>query len=181
MVGELDDRRHDAERASHTLSTVASLMRGMHRPDAREHVCKAARDISDAAFAMIMELDGDELATTAQAGSKAPPQRLRVSGEPSGAVVAFTTRERFFVARAAGHPAVSPRLTELLGVVSVVFEPILMDDRCVGLLVVAWRHEVETIDTREGVALGLIGIEAASSCSRPTSSPSWRASRGPTS
>src|SRR6266540_3044045 len=91
----------------------------------RHVICSAACNITRGRFATLMEPDGaGGLVMTANHGLQgAPPIRLEIDGEPSGAAIAFRTAKMFFVDDARTDPRVSERLRKATGAVSIRFEP----------------------------------------------------------
>jgi diguanylate cyclase (GGDEF)-like protein len=75
--------------------------------------------------------------------------------------VAFSSAQPFFVADAVGHPAVSQRYVEELGVVSALWQPVLRNGVSVGVLAVAWDERVEELSERLSSLMSLLAAEAA--------------------
>jgi diguanylate cyclase (GGDEF)-like protein len=73
--------------------------------------------------------------------------------------VAFTSGERFFVPDAAATPAVSRRMREATGAVSVLFEPVRRGDEVAAVLVVAWRRPVGALSERVTLGVSLLANE----------------------
>jgi len=87
--------------------------------------------------------------------------RLPFTGERSGAVIAFSSAQPFFVADAVGHPAVSQRYVEELGVTSALWQPVLRNGVSVGVLAVAWEERIAELSERLSALMGLLASEAA--------------------
>ena len=158
--------RRQAERAAleseQALKIVSEVTRDVAvSDDARESICSGAREVGQADLAMLLEYDGDgQLVMTACSGADPGAVAIKLGGEASGAAVAFTSGQRFFVPDAVDHPAVSQRLREALGIASVVFEPIRDEDRPIGVLVTGWSQPTTTLEGAVGSALSLFALEA---------------------
>jgi diguanylate cyclase (GGDEF)-like protein len=162
LVAEAKRHERAAREQARTLEAVASVMRDLGPgADGRTGVCEAARAVTDAPFATLMEPGvAGELVLTAASGFAFPPTRVRTGIDPSGAAIAFAANERFFVPAAAATPAVSARMLELTGAVSVLFEPICRDGVPVAVLTVGWRQPVPVLDERAGQAIAHLAAEA---------------------
>jgi diguanylate cyclase (GGDEF)-like protein len=130
---------------------------------ARSAICEAAMDVASAKTAILFEPDphGRELVSTLIAGGHNAPIHLPFAGQRSGAVVAFSSAQPFFVADAVGHPAVSQRSVEELGVCSALWQPVLRNGVSIGVLTVAWEHRVDELSERLSALMGLLASEAA--------------------
>ena len=130
---------------------------------ARSAICEAAMDVASSKLAILFEPDahGRELVSTLIAGGHNAPIHLPFAGQRSGAVVAFSSAQPFFVADAVGHPAVSQRYVEELGVSSALWQPVLRNGVPVGVLTVAWEQRVEELSERLSALMGLLAAEAA--------------------
>jgi diguanylate cyclase (GGDEF)-like protein len=144
------------------LRVIARVSRDIgRRGDARTTVCQATHELVECDFAMVLEPDGDgSLVVRAASGEDAP---VRVSIAASGSVCAAVLasgRQRFVGdLRTAGRvDAVS---VERTGAVSALFEPVLLDDRPIGVLVVAWRSRIGEPDGRVRSIATLLAAEAA--------------------
>jgi diguanylate cyclase (GGDEF)-like protein len=144
------------------LRVIAGVSRDIgRRGDARTTVCQATHELVACDFAMVLEPDGDgSLVVRAAWGEDAP---VRVSIGASGSVCASVLasgRQRFVGdLRTAGR--VDAMSVERTGAVSALFEPILLDDRPIGVLVVAWRTRIGEPDGRVRSIATLLAAEAA--------------------
>jgi diguanylate cyclase (GGDEF)-like protein len=144
------------------LRVIARVSRDIgRRGDARTTVCQATRELVGCDFAMVLEPDGDgSLVVRAAWGEDAP---VRVSIAASGSVCAFVLasgRQRFVGdLRTAGR--VDAASVESTGAVSALFEPVLLDERPIGVLVVAWRSRIGEPDGRVRSIATLLAAEAA--------------------
>jgi diguanylate cyclase (GGDEF)-like protein len=160
-VQSLVSRLRDAELSLRMVGRVArDLTTG---PDARESICAAVHEVSHAAFAMLLEPDRRGRLVMTEAAGEAPSDKLviEIGHEPSGAAIAYTSKQRFFVPDAIGHPAVSQRLVKSMLTSSLLFEPVLDRSEAVGVLVVGWRRKVRRLDDRAATVIGLLADEAA--------------------
>jgi diguanylate cyclase (GGDEF)-like protein len=157
-------RRHaDAvEGHQRDLEHVAAVSRRIATSaDARADVCRAACEVTDATFAVLLEPEaGDRLRSTAMAGLDAPPFGSAPASARSAPVLALTTRRSIFV----GDPATSQLISRQLWAehgepACVRFEPVLRGDAAVGVLVLAWAEPVSA--THRTAALGMLAAEAA--------------------
>jgi diguanylate cyclase (GGDEF)-like protein len=64
------------------------------------------------------------------------------------------------VADAASDARVSRRLLEATGAASVLFEPVMLGDECVGVLCVVWRTQVRSLRSSAVEGVGLLAAEA---------------------
>ena len=164
--------RRRAERAAQeseqVLKAVSEVARGVAvSDDARETICTGALEMGRADMAMLLEHDGDgQLVMTARAGFELEQVRIRLGEEASGAAVAFTSGQRFFVPDAASSPAVSQRLRKALGITSVAFEPIRHEDRPIGVLATGWCEPMISLEGPVGSALHLLALEAGAAIER---------------
>ena len=130
---------------------------------ARSAICEAAMDVAASKLAILFEPDptGRELISTLIASGHTGSIRLPFTGERSGAVVAFSSAQPFFVADAVGHPAVSQRYVDELGIASALWQPVLRNGVPIGVLTVAWEERVDELSERLSALMGLLAAEAA--------------------
>ncbi len=147
-----------------SLEAVASVARQAVGGDARTSVCEAARTITGAAVAILMEPDGHgHLVSSSMVGLDRGPARVNLAAAPQlASVQAFTTGEPVFVATAIGNPAVPPGMAGEGGTRSILFQPVVRGLGTVGVLVVAWDRPVAGPSEREAATIALLAIEAGS-------------------
>jgi diguanylate cyclase (GGDEF)-like protein len=131
------------------------------RGDARTTVCHAARELVGCDFAMVLEPDGDgSLVVRAASGEDAPVRVSAAADRTVCATVLVSGRQRFV-----GDLRTAERVDAFsvadTGAVSAVFEPILLDERPIGVLVVAWRTRIGEPDGRVRSITALLAAEAA--------------------
>jgi diguanylate cyclase (GGDEF)-like protein len=153
---ELRRRQEDVLAVSRLAADLAN------QADARSQICEAVLDLTDAAFAMLWELDAEgNLLSTATAGIKLPPDsKIMVGTEPSVAALAVLEKKRHFVGDVAAEPAV-PGVIRDTGARSMVYEPVMRGERTVGVLVAAWDDQVEIESSRDASLILLLASEAA--------------------
>jgi diguanylate cyclase (GGDEF)-like protein len=163
LVAESRARALETEHHAHTLATVAETVRRIGvATDARVDICDAAIVLADADFSVLMEPDGpSHLAITAMRGVEMPYARVMIGGEPSGAVVAYNSGERFFVPDGAATPAVSRRLSDLTGAVSTLYEPVRRGDDVAAVLVLGWRRRIDSLPAPVTTGIALLADEVA--------------------
>jgi diguanylate cyclase (GGDEF)-like protein/PAS domain S-box-containing protein len=167
---DITDRKR-AERQVHEqledLSVVARVARDLasvtDAQAARAAICDAALDVSAAKVAILYEpaADGRELVSTSIVGARLPRIRLPFAGERSGAGVAFTSGQPFFVADLAGHPAVTQNIVLELEVRSALWQPVLRNGVSIGVLTAAWAERVDELSERVTSLMALLAAEAA--------------------
>jgi diguanylate cyclase (GGDEF)-like protein len=147
------------------LSLVANLARQLARlGGARERVCAAIRELARADYVVLIEpADEHGAAVTAVDG-------IALDGDHRQLLTSTHVRaaigegEAAFVSEL--HDA--ERTHGLPGATSVLFEPLLLDGRSVGVLAVVWRERVRQLPEREATFLGMLAAEAAVVIDRET-------------
>jgi diguanylate cyclase (GGDEF)-like protein len=147
------------------LSLVANLARELARlGGARERVCEAIRELSRADYVVLIEPDGAlGAAVTATDGIEPNGEHRRLlASQHVRASLKDGAAEFVSELRDAEHAHGLP------GATSVLFEPLLLDGRSVGVLVVVWRERVRQLPEREATFLGMLAAEAAVVIDRET-------------
>ncbi|MEA2393700.1 MAG: hypothetical protein QOJ82_1591 [Solirubrobacteraceae bacterium] len=148
------------------VARVAAAARGISAArDARSEVCAAACDVSGASFAFLFEPTGEgaELRSTAMAGIVIDPVVIDPDREISATAIAFRGRRPIFIQHAADHPAISRRMWEEHGrPASMLFEPVLRGELCMGVMVVGWPRRMASINAGGPALIALLAAEAAS-------------------
>jgi diguanylate cyclase (GGDEF)-like protein len=147
----------------HDLEAMADLSRTLSASaDARERICAAACELSDAHFAVLLEGQSDgTLASTAGAGLNLSPLTFTPRSGGSWATAAYSSRTELFVSDPAGHPYTNPAVFEPKErPAAVLFEPVCRGDEAVGVLVVGWR-EAPSDPRRTTGLVRLLASEAA--------------------
>ena len=135
--------------------------------DPRSELCAAARLVTGARFAVIVERDGGDYAATAGTVGL-DLQRLRIpAGSPSSATIeAWQSGNRIYVADAALDPRVSARLVDLTGAVSLLFEPVTRDGRRTAVLVVGFSESRARLPEHALYMVELVAAEIAAALDR---------------
>ncbi|MDQ4058833.1 MAG: sensor domain-containing diguanylate cyclase [Actinomycetota bacterium] len=162
LVEKTRKRADDLELQARSMKIVASAMRELPTDsDVRRRICEAVVEIGNADFCILMEPDEERgLVSSAQVGHEMDQIVLSSSDETSGAIHAFRSGDRRFVTDAASDACVPRRLVEATGAASVLFEPVLLGDECVGVLCVAWCTQVRSLKSSAVEGLGLLAAEA---------------------
>ncbi len=158
----VEEELRQSEAKLHAVGRVARELASVN--DVRATICRAAIEVASAASAFLVEPDpgGDDLVVTTVEGVDFPTgARIPLAGSPSCTVTAFTSGSRVFVEDANDNALASPRLAALAGAVSALFEPIVRDGVTLGVLTVAWRRRIESLDDRAVEVVGLLAAEAA--------------------
>jgi diguanylate cyclase (GGDEF)-like protein len=144
------------------LELVAKLMREVGRSaDARGSICRAVCRLTGADYGVLMEPDGaGHLVLAGVHGLQRPPHKLSLA-EPSGCARTFLTGEPWFVSDMTREPAVLQSVTRASGAQSALYEPVVLDDRVVGVLLVAWTRRLRRLEDRAFSVAGLLAAEAA--------------------
>jgi diguanylate cyclase (GGDEF)-like protein len=134
---------------------------------AREVICSAACTITGARFAKLMERSPDgELVMSANHGLQgAPPLRVSLAEEASGAGTAFLSKKPFFVEDARMSDQISQRVVQATGAVSMHFEPVMRNEESVAVLVVGWNREVDG-SGRIAASMRMLAAETAMALER---------------
>jgi diguanylate cyclase (GGDEF)-like protein/PAS domain S-box-containing protein len=166
-ISERTAAQHEVRARAEDMAVVAQVARDLASVTdanaARSAICDAAMDVASSKLAMLFEPEahGRELVSTLIVGGHGPQIRLPFAGERSGAVVAFSSAQPFFVADAVGHPAVAQRYVEEFDVKSALWQPVLRNGVSVGVLAVVWSERVEELSERLSALMGLLASEAA--------------------
>jgi diguanylate cyclase (GGDEF)-like protein len=147
------------------LSLVANLARQLARlGGARERVCEAIRELSRADYVVLIEPDGEHGATVTAVDGVEPGGEYRQLLTSSHVRAGISDGKAAFIAEL--HDA--ERTHGLPGASSVLFEPLLLDGRSVGVLAVVWRERVRQLPERTATFLGMLAAEAAVAIDRET-------------
>ena len=145
---ELQVAQEETRKLVVSMAAVTEATREIARtPDpavAREVICSAACTITGARFAKLMEPtpDGDLVMTANYGLQGAPPLKVSLSAESSGAGTAFLSKKPFFVSDARGEARISQQVVQTTGAVSMHFEPVMRNEETVAVLAVRRRRRV---------------------------------------
>jgi diguanylate cyclase (GGDEF)-like protein len=149
------------------LSLVADLARQLARiGGAREHVCETIKQLAAADSVVLIELSVDHaLSVTASAGETSAAERSRLI-EHQHVAAGLQSGEPQFIGDLHGR---SPSRAEAIAAgPSVLFEPLSLDSRPVGVLVVIWRDRLRHLPERTSTLLSMLAAEAAVAINRET-------------
>jgi diguanylate cyclase (GGDEF)-like protein len=160
--------RERAQHAASVSSTHAALRAatsiahqlGSDR-DVRRQVCAAARDVANASFAALLELDRDgQLGPTAMTDERLV--RLTVSPEDAdcGASHAYRTGERLIVHERADGAHSSRDVMASIGARAAVFEPVRSNGVVLGVLVVMFAEPAGLDDDLALETIAMLAVEA---------------------
>jgi diguanylate cyclase (GGDEF)-like protein len=159
LAGAPLDQRRAA--LAQDLEVVARMMREIGRSgDPRASVCRAVCRLTGADHSVLMEPDGTgHLVLAAAHGLERPPLRISLT-ETSGCARTFLTGEARFVPDLAREPHVLAS-ARAHGSQSALYEPVVLDDRVVGVLLIAWTRRMRRLEDRAFSLAGLLAAEAA--------------------
>jgi diguanylate cyclase (GGDEF)-like protein len=158
------DGGHQKRRAEMAgdLAVFARVSRDIgRRGDARRTVCVATRELLDCDVVLLFEVDGDGgLVARATSGD---PMVLRLDASHGASIAGdvLRSRTRRFVRDIRAVEGRDPVATLRTGAVSVLYEPVLLDDRPVGVLVANWSGRIEAPGERRLAMSALLASEAA--------------------
>ena len=166
---ERESSTRDLQRMSETLREHARGLAALGRVtkalsgsrDARPAVCRAACEVTSSPVAFLLEPSGREFVSTAMVGVDIAPVTIQPRPESEYGSRAFTSRQSYFVADARAHPALAAPLVEATGARSALFEPVLRGDQIAGVLILIWRHAVDSIPDAVADMLSLLAAQAA--------------------
>ena len=136
--------------------------------DPRAELCAAARLVTGASYAVIVErnADGDYVATAGTRGLALSQLRIPARAAVSATVEAWRTGERIYVADVSRDPRVSPRLTKITGSRAVLFEPVTRDGRRTALLAVGFSESRSRLPEHSLYMVELVAAEIAAALDR---------------
>jgi diguanylate cyclase (GGDEF)-like protein len=166
QVSQDETRKLVVSMAAVTEAT-RELARTTDSTAAREILCAAACTITGAHFAKLMEPspDGDLVMTADHGLQGAPPLRIALVEERSGAGAAFVSKKPLFIQDVRGSTDVSQRIIQGTGAVSMQFEPVLRNEKAVAVLVVGWNREVDGTG-RIAASMRMLAAETAMALER---------------
>ena len=170
-AGELMVSQEETRKLVVSMAAVTEATREIARTTdsrvAREVICSAACTITGARFAKLMERDdAGDLVMTANYGLQgAPPLKLSLEDETSGAGTAFISKKPVFVEDARGHAEVSQRVVQATGAVSMHFEPVLRNEQTVAVLAVGWNRKIDGTG-RIAASMRMLAAETAMALER---------------
>ncbi len=163
LVADVRHQAGEARNRERMLEQVAATLRGLFASSKpRADVCEAIRQIGNASLAVLYEPvpKTGALRSSAMAGIELEPIEVAV-GQPCALRDAFVSGQPLLVNdNIAGHLA-SPRTWEAAGrPESLLYQPVLEEDKPVGVLVVGWHGE-KAVDRSRVTIVELLAHEAA--------------------
>ncbi len=156
------ERREETVALAALADVTSRLARGLDDTTVRDQLCHAACRVADAAEAVLFLPDG-EGGVVASGSSADELREVRAApGARSIVLDSYTSAEPRYVgdARAEGWP-----LAVQYGARSVATQPVMLDGRCIGVLMVYWR-DVRALNERRGRLLVLLAHEASTAFAR---------------
>ncbi|WP_432507225.1 GGDEF domain-containing protein [Kineococcus arenarius] len=160
------------ERTAH-VEVLAAVARQLYTSDdVRADICAAARQVSGADMAYLLEPDGcGNLVTTAAAaspdGPQVPPVTFSLDGEPSLTVRAFRGHELVFVGDVAEHAGTSQRVVQGLRIAAAAWQPVHTGaEQAIGVLALAWHRPVAALQQHLPAMLQTLASEAGAAIER---------------
>jgi diguanylate cyclase (GGDEF)-like protein len=160
IAGAAVDQRRAA--LASDLSLVADLARRLARlGNARDAACDAIRELAAADYVLLIEPLGETSGSvTASAGVAADSDHAAIASTAQ-ALTAMRSGRNAFVSDLTEEAAGAAGLHALSGAASMLFEPMLLDGRPVGVLAVAWCERIRGLPPRTILFLGMLAAEAA--------------------
>ncbi|HXP28598.1 MAG TPA: diguanylate cyclase, partial [Solirubrobacteraceae bacterium] len=160
IAGAAVDQRRAA--LASDLSLVADLARRLARlGDARDAACDAIRELAAADYVLLIEPFSETSGTvTASTGVDADGDHSAIASTTQ-ALAAMRSGRSAFVSDLAEVAGGGAGLHALAGAESMLFEPLLLDGKTVGVLAVAWYERVRSLPPRTTLFLGMLAAEAA--------------------
>ena len=152
------------------LEAVADVLRSLSLvTDGRERICAGVCNLSEAYFAVLLEVNAEGgLEWTAGAGLNLPPRTFTPESRRSSAMTAYASRTALFVSDT--REAANGDIPELDGVAeltgadrpaALLFEPVHHGEEIAGVLVAGWREPPPEDERRTRGLVRLLASEAA--------------------
>lgn len=151
-----------------TMNAIGDVARGIAAgADPRALICNAALEAGGASLATIVEPTADgSFEVSGSAGIPIDKTRLRESVQPSASLRAYFGRKRIFIPDVSGDAGVSRVVSDATELASVLYEPIMRNDRPVGVLCLGWREHRSEIDDRTSTVASFLAAEAGAAIER---------------
>ena len=156
-----ETERELAESAAQIQAVSVVARRLLTADDARQLVCTAVADVTDADIVTLSERRADGSFEITAATRQELVGHVIEQHEKSGAGRALLVGESLFVADAHDSDIVSGRLVERTGARSVLFEPVTGERGIAASLSIIWCHEHLPIEPRTHELVRLLAAEAA--------------------
>jgi diguanylate cyclase (GGDEF)-like protein len=149
------------------LSLVVDAMHGIFRQAAADEtrvaLCETACRIAHSDYAALWEptVDRSGMFVSASAGGRCEGERISFGGAPGGVVEAFASGRAVFAADVRDEPGVAHEIGNEAQVASCLWQPVIHENRTVGVLAVYWRTRMPRLFGNVSTVLGLLGAQAA--------------------
>ncbi|ABS03933.1 diguanylate cyclase [Kineococcus radiotolerans SRS30216 = ATCC BAA-149] len=167
---QLAQRSEELSAHTRQVEALAGVMRTVVcSADPHQAIAEAAREITDAEAAYLMQPDGQgHLTSTAMTGFAAGTQLSLPMSSPTGLPLhALRTRRQVFVADVAHHPEADPVMIAASDTVSGVWQPVLNSSgEALGVLGIIWRRRVDELPATVTAMLQTLAREAAHTIER---------------
>jgi diguanylate cyclase (GGDEF)-like protein len=129
--------------------------------DVRRQVCAAARDVANASFAALLELDADGVfSATAMTDDRLAVLKVDRDEPGCGVGQAYRTGERFVLRDDSDDGHASRQVMASIGARSAVFEPVLGNGAVLGVLVVMFADRSGVDDELVVETIAMLAVEA---------------------
>ncbi len=160
----------ELEATQQALDVVAAVARDVAaaKPEpARQMICDAAVVAGSALLATIVEPTGDgSFAITGSSGIPIPQDELRAGVRPQASLRAFYSREPVLIRDVSEDANVSPLIAQATGLKSILYQPILRQDKPVGILAVGWGTLQGELSPRATAVYASLAAEAGAAIER---------------
>ena len=165
---EIEEHAREAAETQNALQTIAKLARDVSTTsDPRQLICETAVAVVGASLASLVEPVGrNGFQVTGAAGIPIEFERLQSDVRPHASLRAFYAKEPLFVPDVSVHEGISELIIDATGVRSVVFEPIIRNDKPVGILSVGWVEPKDVLDDRTASVVAYLASEAGAAIER---------------
>lgn len=164
-VQDITDRRAGEQATAESqanLSAVAAVIKRIQvGADARQSIVDAAVDLAHAEYAALLEpaASGAVLRVSATTDPKLLGNELPLS-ETSATGEAFRTGEAVFIRDVASHPLVQAAPDRPTYPESLYLVPVRSADATTAVLLVAWEHQIPSLDDRRAAVVTLLADQA---------------------
>ncbi|GAA3629503.1 hypothetical protein GCM10022223_53880 [Kineosporia mesophila] len=168
LLSRVQDQADLAQAHAQHMETLARASRALAgAEDAREAICRAAREISGADGAYLLEpQDGDMLVSTATGGMPLPPVRLHMSAEGSQAAVVLREGRMVFAANLESSTQATPRIRAEVNARSALWQPVFRAGKPVAVICLFFKKSISTYPPHVPPMLETLAAEAASAIER---------------
>jgi diguanylate cyclase (GGDEF)-like protein/PAS domain S-box-containing protein len=170
FMHDISERRRARAEAKANAADVAAiaeatgaLARSTEPEEAREVICRAAKEIAGASSAILFEPDasGTGLLSTAAVGAEASGEVRPFVGRTSGAVKTFVANEPMFLPDLAADSTVAQGVLRGAGAISAYWVPVRRGDTPLGVIAVGWTERLTVVPQRVARIMDLVAAEAA--------------------